>query len=266
MTTRAAGRVLPEFADDFDGPALDTSVWVPHYLPAWSSRAATAAAYELRDSALHLRIPPDHPVWCPGDHTPPLRVSGIQSGTWSGPVGSTEGQQPFRTGQTVREAQAMQWGWTPHRGRVAMQARAAVTSRSMVSLWMVGLEDVPERCAEICIMEVFGDAVDPGVSTGVGSGLHRFRDPGAHEDFAVVRRPIDVADVHVYAVDWRADRIDVTVDGEHLRSCPDPPDYPMQLMLAVFDFPERSQGDDDVVPELVVDWVRGADAPSFDDG
>ena len=33
-------------------------------------------------------------------------------------------------------------------------------------------------------------------------------------------------------------------------------------MLAVFDFPARSVGgDDELVPELVVDWVRGfADA------
>ena len=259
MTQRAAGRVLPDFADDFDGAELDESVWLPHYLPAWSSRAASAAAYEIRDSQLHLSIPTDHPVWCEGDHTPPLRVSGLQSGSWSGPVGSTEGQQPFRAGQTVREEQPEHWGWTPQRGQVAMRARAVITPRSMVSLWMVGLEDVPERSAEICVMEVFGDAVEPGVSTGLGSGLHRFRDTGAREDFAVVRRPIDVADPHVYAVDWRADRVDVTVDGQLLRSCEGPPAYPMQLMLAVFDFPERSRGGDaDAVPELVVDWVRGS--------
>ena len=258
MTLQTVGRVLPEFADEFVGPALDTSVWVPHYLPAWSSRAATAAAYEIRDSALHLTIPTDHPVWCAGDHTPPLRVSGIQSGSWSGPVGSTQGQQPFRPGQIVQEEQPEHWGWTPHGGRVAMRARAVVTPRSMVSLWMVGLEDTPDRCAEICVMEVFGDAVVPGVSTGVGSGLHRFRDPRAREDFAVVHRPIDVADFHVYAVDWRSDRVSVTVDGQMLRSCEAPPDYPMQLMLAVFDFPDRSDGHDaDAVPELVVDWVRG---------
>ena len=46
------------FGDDFDGPELDRDVWVPHYLPAWSSRAATAATYEVRDSCLHLSIPP----------------------------------------------------------------------------------------------------------------------------------------------------------------------------------------------------------------
>ena len=94
--------LVPVFADEFDEPGLDTSVWIPHYLPAWSSRAASAAAYEISGSCLRLRIPTDHPVWCEGDHEPPIRVSGIPSGSWSGPVGSTQGQQPFRDGQTVR--------------------------------------------------------------------------------------------------------------------------------------------------------------------
>jgi len=86
------------FADEFDGPELDRSVWLPHYLPAWSSRATTAATYEIRDSVMNLSIPPDQGLWCAGDHEPPLRVSGIQSGMWSGPLGGTRGQQPFRDG------------------------------------------------------------------------------------------------------------------------------------------------------------------------
>jgi hypothetical protein len=33
----------------------------------------------------------------------------------------------------------------------------------------------------------------------------------------------------------------------------------MQAIVAVFDFPDRSAGDDDdLEPALVVDWVRGA--------
>ena len=37
-----------------------------------------------------------------------------------------------------------------------------------------------------------------------------------------------------------------------------PADYPLQMMVAVFDFPEWSVGDDDhLVPELVVDRITG---------
>ncbi|WP_020391667.1 hypothetical protein [Kribbella catacumbae] len=67
------------FEDHFDGPTLDPAVWSPHYLPQWSSRAATAAQYERKDSCLRLFIPPDRGLWCEDDHTPPMRVSGIRS-------------------------------------------------------------------------------------------------------------------------------------------------------------------------------------------
>ncbi len=38
------------FVKDFDDPDLGTSVWLPHYLPMWSSRDATRASYHLEDS------------------------------------------------------------------------------------------------------------------------------------------------------------------------------------------------------------------------
>jgi len=246
------------FEEGFDGAELDRSVWLPHYLPAWSSRAATAATYDLRDSCLHLTIPADQGLWCEGDHTPPMRVSGIQSGNFSGHVGTTVGQQPYRAGLTVREEQETFWGWTPDHGYVEMRARGVVTARSMVAFWMVGLEDQPERSAEICVAEIFGDTVVPGESAAVGMGLHRFRDPVVAEDFQAVRLPIDVRGFHTYAVDWTPHQADFLVDGRLVRSCPRPPTYPMQMMLAVFDFPERSTGDDaDAVPALVVDHLRG---------
>jgi hypothetical protein len=246
------------FEDDFDGADLDSAVWLSHYLPAWSSRAATAATYEVRDSCLHLTIPPDQGLWCAEDHTPPLRVSGIQSGNFSGPVGSTVGQQPYRAGLTVREEQETFWGWTPDHGYIELRARAVVTPRSMVAFWMVGLEDRPQRSAEICVAEVFGNAVRAGESTAVGMGLHSFRDPDVDEDFEAVRLPIDVAEFHTYAVDWTADRAAFLVDGRLVRTCSGPPSYPVQMMLAVFDFPAESTGDDaHAVPSLVVDYLRG---------
>jgi len=108
-------------------------VWLPHYLPAWSSKAATAATYDLRESCVHLTIPPDQGLWCGDDHAPAMRVSGIQSGSFSGPVGSTVGQQPYGQGLTVREEQEPLWGWTPDHGYVEMRARGVVTPRSMVA-------------------------------------------------------------------------------------------------------------------------------------
>lgn len=158
----------------------------------------------------------------------------------------------------MREEQETFWGWTPEGGYLEMRARGVITPRSMVAWWMVGLEDHPRRSAEICVMEVFGDAVVPGESGAVGIGLHPFRDPAVAEDFEAVRLPLDIAEFHAFAVDWPPERANFSVDEAEVRSCPLPPAYPMQHMLAVFDFPDRSTGDDaDAVPELVVDCVRG---------
>jgi hypothetical protein len=244
----------PDFEDDFDGSRLDRTVWLPHYLPAWSSREESAATYDVAESCLHLTIPPGQRLWCAGDH-PPMRVSGLQSGNYSGPLGSTVGQQPYRAGLTVREEQEAFWGWTPHHGRIEVRARAVLTPLSMVACWLVGLEDRPERSAEICVAEIFGSTVLPGESAAVGMGLHPFRDPAVSEDFEAVRLPIDVAGFHTYAVDWRPGRVDFLVDGTLVRSCFDPPDYPLQMMLAVFDFP-GTDPPNGVVPALVVDHVR----------
>ena len=245
------------FAEEFDGPTLDTSVWLPHYLPAWSSRAQTAATYELRDSCLVLSIPPDQGLWMQDEHPTPLRVSGMQTGNFSGPVGSTIGQQPLDGGSVVREEQETFWGFTPRYGRLEMRARMVISPRSMAAWWMVGLEDVPERCAEICVVEVFGDAVEPGRSAEVGMGLKKFRDPDVSQDFAAPRLPIDVAEFHDYAVDWTAERAEFVVDGQTIRTCPRPPAYPMQMMVAVFDFPDGSTGTDAAeVPQLVVDHLH----------
>ena len=246
------------FEDQFDGSSLDLDVWSPYYLPHWSSREASAATYTVGDSCLTLSISPEQGLWCAGDHKPDLRVSGIQSGNYSGPVGSTVGQQPYREGLVVREEQKPFWGWTPNGGYVELRARADISPRSMVSLWMVGLEDQPERCGEICVMEVFGDAIVPGESTAVGMGLKTIRDPAVPQDFEAVRLPIDLADFHTYAVQWVSGEASFFVDGTLIRSCQGAPSYPLQLMLAVFDFPDRSDGNEaDLVPTFTIDHIRG---------
>jgi hypothetical protein len=247
------------FRDDFDGSTLDESVWLPHYLPAWSSREASAASLRLEDSCLVLDVPVDHPVWCPGDHEPPLRVSGVQSGSFSGPVGSTRGQQRFREGQVVREEQPRLEGWLPASGHVEVRCRMTLSPRSMGALWLSGFEDDEDQlqCGELCVVEIFGRSVRDG-SCEVGVGIKAFRDPALTQDFDAPRLAIDPADFHTYAVDWDAEAAVFSVDGQEVRRCPHPPTYPLQVMIAVYDFPEWSVGSDDhLVPELVVDHVAG---------
>jgi hypothetical protein len=227
--------VTTEFIDRFH--ALDADVWTTAYLPAWSSRAAAAATFTVGPDGLDLSIPDDHPLWCADLHPTPLRVSGFQSANRSGPIGSTDAPQRFRDGQVVREAQPTLLGFVAHQGRIAVTCSAELTPTSMFSAWMVGLEDAPERCGEICLMEVFGNTVADG-RVAVGQGIHPFRDPALREDFSAPLRDLDISEEHTYAVDWSPDRVEFSIDGIGTRVSHQAPDYPMLLFLAVFDFPD----------------------------
>jgi hypothetical protein len=245
----------------FGESTINRHVWLPHYLPAWSSREQTRASFRLGDG-LRLDVPVSHPLWCPDEHLPPLRVSGLQTGSWSGPRGTMRGQQRFLEGQVVREEQPRFEGWLMSRGQVEIRARMNLSARSMAALWLSGFEDDPaqEQCGEICVFEVFGSSVnaDPP-SAEVGVGIKPFRDPQLVDDFAAPRLPIDVTQPHNFAVRWDAREAMFTVDDEIVRVCPRPPTYRLQLMLAVFDFPEWSTGaDDQLVPELVVEHLLAA--------
>ena len=249
-----------ELDERFPGDELDLEVWFPYYLPHWSSRAGSKASYAVRDGELHLTIPADQPNWCPDLHEEPLRVSCIQSGSWSGPLGSSLGPQPFRSDLIVREEQRPMSGFTPRYGQLEIRMRGIVTARSMVAFWMVGLEDRPERSGEICVAEIFGDAVRDG-SAAVGMGVHRFRDPALREEWAAERFDLDVAAFHTYGVDWRPGSLAFTIDGRVVRRLDQAPDYPLQLMIGVFDFPAKAvDGGVPPIPELIVSHVRGRPA------
>ena len=250
--------VRPDLDETFASGDLDRDVWLPHYLPHWSSRAESAATYEIGDGLLRLRIAADQPLWCADRHPEPMRVSCLQTGSFAGPLGSTIGQQPFADGLTVTEEQPTSWGYTPHFGSIEVTIRGRIGARSMFAFWLSGIEDLPEHSGEICVAEIFGDAIADGV-VQVGMGVHRFRDPSLTEEFATEPLRIDVGTEHTYGVDWHPGSVVFRVDGEVVRALQQAPDYPMQLMLGVFEFPARHPEliAEEPVPELVVSRVRG---------
>ncbi len=255
LTTKA-GYVL-EFEDTFDGDGLDESRWIPRYLPQWTTRAASAARYRVGGGRLCLLIEEDQPPWSP-ETEGRMRVSSLQTGVFSGPVGSAVGQHGRGGRAVVREAQDEARLYTPHFGLIEMRARATDDPRAMVALWMIGFEDAPERSAEICVCEIFGRDVRPDTAA-VGMGVHPFGDSTITDEFAAEALPIDAREFHVYAVEWTPDRVTFFVDGRHVKTIRQSPDYPMQLMLGIYEFPD-AEGSERVGPypkEFVVDYVRG---------
>ncbi|WP_210508465.1 glycoside hydrolase family 16 protein [Naasia sp. SYSU D00057] len=220
--------------EDFQDPAAFEERWIPHYLPQWSSRERSRARYRLDCGGLRLLIEADQQPWAP-EWDGPLRVSNLQTGVRSGPIGSSDGQHRFRPDLVVREEQAERWTFTPSGGAVAITCRANPDPRTMTALWLIGVERIPEESAELCVMEVFGREVGPARGL-VGMGFHPFGDGRIADDFEKVPVTDDLTAVHEYAVEWGWNRARWYVDGVLVKESRQAPDYPLQLMLDVFEF------------------------------
>jgi hypothetical protein len=256
------GLVL-DFDESFAGSSLDLARWLPWYLPHWSSRASAAARYDLTDGHLRLRIDADQAPWCP-DGDGDTRVSSLQTAIFAGPVGSTIGQHRFRDGLVVREAQPPEQRYTMRGGRIELRARALADPRCMVALWLIGVEDEPDRAGELCVMEIFGSAVEPGRAI-VGMGIHPHRDPTLVDDFEHVPLDGEATDWHRYAAEWLPGGSAVyEIDGVIVKRSGRAPTYPLQLMLGVYEFaspagsPDPDPRPDVDYPKVFeVDWIRG---------
>jgi hypothetical protein len=247
-----SGHVL-EFAAEFGNDQLDETQWLPFYLPQWTSRESSRARYAIGDGRLELRIERDQRPWSP-ELTGALRVSNLQTGVFSGPVGSGVGQHRFAEDLVVTEQQPERRLYLPHHGLIEARIAATGDPRSMVALWLIGFEDEPHRSAEICVFEIFGNEIGER-STLVGMGVHPFGDPAISDDFRKVPVAVDAREFHTYSALWSRGGVRFFVDDEPVASVDQSPDYPMQLMLDIYEFEPDPAGD--YPKRLAVDWVRG---------
>lgn len=242
-----------EFEDDFDGDDIDTALWIPAYLPQWSSRAATRPRYSLAGGLLTLRIEEDQAPWSP-EFDGSTYVSNLQTAVRSGPVGSRDGQH--RLGDmVVREEQQREVLYAPREGLVEVRLRATRDPDAMAALWLVGVEDRPEQSGELCVAEIFGRDIH-GDTMRVGMGVHPHNDPDLPDDFATVEVH-GPDDFHEYAAEWSGEGARFYVDGVLVRTVARAPAYPLMLMLDLYAF-GRPDGGRGVLPKTCdVDWVRG---------
>lgn len=245
------------FHDEFDGPMLDTRQWIPYYLPHWSSRVRSSPRYALSDGKLVLQITRGQQPWCP-EFDDGVKCSSIQTGAFSGPVGSPVGQHRFNPACVVREAQPSLRIYTPEFGYFEARAKAVDTPTNHVALWMIGYEDEPECSGEIAIFEIMGEHVRAH-SSRVGYGVHPWGDPRLHDAFYEDDLDIDATEYHVYGLEWRPDQLEFYVDNARTRVIEQSPSYPMQFMLSIYERPGRD-GDAEVGAryprEFTIDYIR----------
>jgi hypothetical protein len=222
---------------------------VAHYLPHWTTPERSAARYELRPGFLRLRIDADQPAWRVEDGE--LRASNIQTGTFSG-------QHRHGPDMTVRTPQPTRRLYTPSSGRAEAVLRASPDPTTMLAFWLVGFEeDSPEQSGEICVAELFGNAIGPRRSR-VRIGVKAHNDPRLTDDMEEVALDLDATAWHSYAAEWTPERIRFLVDDQLVRTVDQRIDYPLQLMVDLFEFPEGRERDPSAYPKVGdVKAVRG---------
>ena len=225
------------FDEEFVSPFLDSTKWLPYYLPHWSSRELSKPNYEVKDGKLILKITENQKPWCP-EFNGNVKCSSIQTGNYAGAPGSSIGQHKFfNLNAVVREQQLNEKKFVPQYGYFEMKAKFAASKTNVVALWMIGYEDKPERSSELCIMEVKGWNIKDD-SVKIGMGIHKFNDKNLNEDFTEHAHKIDVRKFHIYAAEWKPDTINFYIDNVLVKTINQSPNYPMQFMLGIYEIPE----------------------------
>lgn len=248
------GYVL-EFDEDFQSDTLDTSRWVPYYLPQWSSRNNSRPRYVIRNGHLVLSIDKEQQPWCP-EFNGDVKCSSIQTGLFSGAEGSAAGQHRFNPECRVREVQDTVRLYTPLYGYMEIRAKADIGAEHVAAFWLIGFEDMPEKSGEICVMEVKGKDIRKE-SFSNGYGIHPFSDPSLKDDFYVDRFPWSPGDFTIYAASWEPGQTKFYVNNKLIRTITQSPAYHMQFMLSLYEVPDGQLTSRHPNPTFTVDYVRG---------
>lgn len=230
----------PDVEDDFSG-ALSSDLWIEHYLPHWTTPDRSAARSDAVPGGRRLRIDADQPDWRPEDA--PLRVSNLQTGNFSGPLGSGRGTHRHRAdGLAVRTPAPTRLLWAPSAGRLDITVSATSDVGCMLAVWLVGTAHLaPEHAGEICVFEIDADATGADASRA-RCGIKAHDDPRLRTDMAEVRIPVDATRPHTWTAVWGDSETVIGCEGVVVRRIPQAPDYPLLLMVDLFELDPSAGG------------------------
>jgi len=240
------------FADDFDSESLDLQRWSPYYLPHWTGNGLKKAHYAIQESRLILSIEAEQMPWCP-EYDGGVCVSALQTGHFAGPVGSSIGQHRFKPELVVRQAHENQRLFTPCKGEIRIRVRAQLQKSDLISLYLIGYEELPENSGEITVFEIFGKNVDKN-GVVIGRGIKKINDERLKTEFTESVFSLDLSEWHEYSMDWTDNGIRFFLDGKEIGMTNQSPNYPMQLMLTCYRLDRHPETGSS--PVLEVDYVR----------
>ncbi|GAB2824885.1 glycoside hydrolase family 16 protein [Ferruginibacter profundus] len=246
-----------EFSDEFKGEELDKTNWLPFYMPFFCAKGLAIPCYEIRKGNLALKITDEQESLLP-EFDGELKGSSIQTGIYSGIKEEANGLHANELLNKPLAANQFKNTYTPQYGFFEIRARVLISKSNLVSFRLRGYDQNQKKTGEICIFEIKGNALK-GNQVIINYGVQKFHDQKIKEDFFQRSFDIDVSWFHCYAVEWDREKVIFFIDNKKIGQINQSPDYPMQLMLGIFEFPvaEKDIIDRIYPKELIVDYVRG---------
>ncbi len=242
------------FFDTFSDDKIDETKWLPQYLPHWTTPGLAKPRYHFEEGNLILRLDVDQDAWCP-EHDGDVKCSSIQTGHFSGGLGTARGQLRFSKNLRVQTALPKSELFLPLHGYFEVRAKAKIASNNMVAFWMMGFEELPENSGEITVMEIFGKNCT-AQATRFGHGVKQATDPRLLTEYHDDLLNFDVADWHTYGVEWTKSGTDHFIDGNHLCHINHAPQYPLQFMLGIYELPNEPKPHVKQTATFTIDYVK----------
>lgn len=186
-------------------------------------------------------------------------MSNLQTGVFSGPVGSGRGTHRHRPdGLLVYTETPERLLWAPSAGRVEVTVSASTDDGCMLAAWLVGAENrSPTHSGEICIFEIDADKIGPHSRARCGVKAHG--DATLVTEMTEVTIPLDASRPHTWSATWGPTGTVIACEGAAVAHSIQAPDYPMILMLDLFEIGGRSPDPADYPKTARIHSMRGWD-------
>ncbi|GAA4441779.1 family 16 glycosylhydrolase [Actinokineospora soli] len=240
-----------DFQEEFSGTSLDTSKWLPYYLPHWTpTRENAKARYTIANGVLTERLDADTPAWN-AQYDGTVKISSIQSY-------NADYWHRFNYSMPLDHSEPTFNGYTTRYGYFEVRAKLAnVGGGGHQAFWLVGTDDKTSTSQnpEIDMIETFFSKPTTWRIAAYGWGDPDFLGQWTlHEDPVPSGSPTQ--EYHVYGMDWSPTKLDFYYDNQLYKTINDAPNMPMGMIMGIYTDAGSGQHNDVWPKSWNVDYVR----------
>lgn len=217
-----------DWAEEFDGPSLDTTTWTPYYLPHFADvREDAKGRYTIANGVLTQRVDQDQKPWAPTrDGT--VRSSALQTY-------NADWWHKFNANATLARSEPTFDGYQVKYGYIELRAKlSTVGGGGHQALWLVGTEDRTSgsRNPEIDMLESFFSHGNTWQIASHSWGSPDFNPSDRSCVCAVPGTP--KGEFHNYGMEWTPTELKFYFDGTLIKTIADAPNQSMGIILNIY--------------------------------